>query len=151
MELYCENIKKRLQLLYRTIVINGGGEEMSRRLLLVSHGMVAFFGLYYSIYLLLINPETLFSVQHALDYHPAFDHFLVVFFKFLLISMGSFFAYLALRFAFPFGYYYSFVQGLILLFIALLIVYLPISIRIFLMIMGTLQCSIIIYHRFSLL
>ncbi|MDT2706700.1 hypothetical protein [Enterococcus dispar] len=124
---------------------------MSRRLLLVSHGIVALFGLYYSIYLLIINPETLFSVEHALSYHPTFDHFLFIFFKFLLISMSSFFAYAALRFVLPFSSYYSFGQGLILLGLALIIGYLPLGIRIFLLMMGLFQSSVIVYHKFTLL
>lgn len=124
---------------------------MSRRLLLVSHGIVALFGLYYFIYLLIINPETLFSVEHALSYHPTFDHFLFIFFKFLLISMSSFFAYAALRFVLPFSSYYSFGQGLILLGLALIIGYLPLGIRIFLLMMGLFQSSVIVYHKFTLL
>ncbi|MCU7358509.1 hypothetical protein N7O58_12625 [Enterococcus dispar] len=124
---------------------------MSRRLLLVSHGIVAIFGLYYSIYLLIINPETLFSVEHALSYHPTFDHFLFIFFKFLLISISSFFAYAALRFVLPFSSYYSFGQGLILLGLALIIGYLPLGIRIFLLMMGLFQSSVIVYHKFTLL
>ena len=124
---------------------------MSRRLLLVSHGIVALFDLYYSIYLLIINPETLFSVEHALSYHPTFDHFLFIFFKFLLISMSSFFAYAALRFVLPFSSYYSFGQGLILLGLALIIGYLPLGIRIFLLMMGLFQSSVIVYHKFTLL
>lgn len=128
-----------------------GGGIMSRRLLLVSHGIVALFGLYYSIYLLIINPETLFSVEHALSYHPTFDHFLFIFFKFLLISMSSFFAYAALRFVLPFSSYYSFGQGLILLGLALIIGYLPLGIRIFLLMMGLFQSSVIVYHKFTLL
>ncbi|EOT43151.1 hypothetical protein ACWOE3_01840 [Enterococcus dispar] len=124
---------------------------MSRRLLLVSHGIVALFGLYYSIYLLIINPETLFSVEHALSYHPTFDHFLFIFFKFLLISISSFFAYAALRFVLPFSSYYSFGQGLILLGLALIIGYLPLGIRIFLLMMGLFQSSVIVYHKFTLL
>lgn len=124
---------------------------MSQRLLLVSHGIVALFGLYYSIYLLIINPETLFSVEHALSYHPTFDHFLFIFFKFLLISISSFFAYAALRFVLPFSSYYSFGQGLILLGLALIIGYLPLGIRIFLLMMGLFQSSVIVYHKFTLL
>lgn len=124
---------------------------MSRRLLLVSHGIVAIFGLYYSIYLLIINPETLFSVEHALSCHPTFDHFLFIFFKFLLISISSFFAYAALRFVLPFSSYYSFGQGLILLGLALIIGYLPLGIRIFLLMMGLFQSSVIVYHKFTLL
>jgi hypothetical protein len=138
-------------LLYRTTVIEIGGGIMSRRLLLVSHGIVALFGLYYSIYLLIINPETLFSVEHALSYHPTFDHFLFIFFKFLLISISSFFAYAALRFVLPFSSYYSFGQGLILLGLALIIGYLPLGIRIFLLMMGLFQSSVIVYHKFTLL
>lgn len=138
-------------MLYRTTVIEIGGGIMSRRLLLVSHGIVAIFGLYYSIYLLIINPETLFSVEHALSYHPTFDHFLFIFFKFLLISISSFFAYAALRFVLPFSSYYSFGQGLILLGLALIIGYLPLGIRIFLLMMGLFQSSVIVYHKFTLL
>lgn len=138
-------------MLYRTTVIEIGGGIMSRRLLLVSHGIVALFGLYYSIYLLIINPETLFSVEHALSYHPTFDHFLFIFFKFLLISISSFFAYAALRFVLPFSSYYSFGQGLILLGLALIIGYLPLGIRIFLLMMGLFQSSVIVYHKFTLL
>ncbi|MDT2740716.1 hypothetical protein [Enterococcus canintestini] len=124
---------------------------MTRRLLLASHGLMIFFGLYYSIYLLLINPETLFTVEDALRYHPAFDHLLVVFFKFILISVSSFFAFVALRFFLPFCHSYSFIQGIILLSLALIIPYLPLTMRIFLVMMGLFQCGIVSYHKLAML
>ncbi|BCA86030.1 hypothetical protein EsVE80_15530 [Enterococcus saigonensis] len=121
---------------------------MSRRLLLVSHGIMMVFGLYYSVYLLLVNPETFFSIEQALSYHPTFDHMLFVFFKFLLIFVSSLFAFVTLHFFLPFCHSYSFIQGMILLALALIVVYLPFIVRIFLGTMGIFQCGTVIYQKF---